>query len=122
MAEAYELADSRARIDGLERLIDEIGSQRDKLEVERDDWKAADRRESEASRVLLRGAQDSTRILTATIEPQTGMESREMTRTPEVQRLAVNAVGVGVWISTRPHGLRGECIPLERQQCSCKRR
>ncbi len=83
---AYELADSRARIEGLERLIDEIASQREKLEQERDDWKDAAKRESEASRelrVLLRDAQDSTRALTATVELQTGMESRETTRTPQ---------------------------------------
>lgn len=74
-AEVYELADARARIDGLERLIDELASHRDKLETERDDWKEAARRESDAARelrVLLKGAQDSTRALTATLEPHAG--------------------------------------------------
>jgi excisionase family DNA binding protein len=73
LAEAYELVDARARIEGLERLIDELASHRDKLETERDDWKEAARRESDAARelrVLLKGAQDSTRALTATLEPQ----------------------------------------------------
>jgi len=71
-ADAYELADARARIEGLERLIDELAGQRDKLETERDDWKDAARRESEAARELrhlLAGAQESTRALTATLEP-----------------------------------------------------
>ncbi len=74
-AEAYALAEARARIDGLERLIDELASHRDKLETERDDWKEAARRESDAARelrVLLKGAQDSTRALTATLEPHAG--------------------------------------------------
>lgn len=85
-AAVYELADARARIEGLERLIDEIGSQRDKLEAERDDWKAAARRDSEAARelrVLLMGAQDSTRSVTATIEPQVNTASQETRRTPQ---------------------------------------
>ncbi len=50
-------------------------SHRDKLETERDDWKEAARRESDAARelrVLLKGAQDSTRALTATLEPHAG--------------------------------------------------
>ena len=71
-ADAYELADSRVRIEGLERLIDELAGQRDSLETERDDWKDAARRESEAARELrhlLAGAQESTRALTATLEP-----------------------------------------------------
>jgi len=71
-ADAYELADARARIEGLERLIDELAGQRDKLGTERNDWKDAARRESEAARelrVLLKGAQESTRALTATLEP-----------------------------------------------------
>ena len=74
-ADAYELADGRARIEGLERLIDELASHRDKLETERNDWKEAARRESDAARelrVLLKGAQDSTRALTATLEPHAG--------------------------------------------------
>lgn len=60
-AEAYALAEARARIEGLERLIDEVTSHRDKLETERDDWKEAARRESDAARelrVLLKGAQE----------------------------------------------------------------
>jgi excisionase family DNA binding protein len=76
-AEAYALADARARIDGLERLIEELASHRDKLETERDDWKEAARRESDAARelrVLLKGAQDSTRALTATLEPHGSSE------------------------------------------------
>jgi len=79
-ADAYELADARARIEGLERLIDELAGQRDRLETERDDWKDAARRESDAARelrVLLKGAQDSTRALTATLEPHTSPELRD---------------------------------------------
>ena len=85
-AEAFELADARARIEGLERLIDELAGQRDKLETERDDWKDAARRESEAARelrVLLKGAQDSTRALTATLEPHTSPELRDTPHGPQ---------------------------------------
>jgi len=100
-AEAYELADSRARIEGLERLIDEIGSQREKLERERDDWKAAARREGEASRELrhlLKGAQDSTRTLTATIEPQVNTASQETRRTPQdAPDVPQGAPGPNLW-------------------------
>lgn len=49
-------------------------------------WKTAAQRESEASRelrVLLRGAQDSTRTLTATIEPQVNTASQETRRMPQ---------------------------------------
>ncbi len=98
-AEAYALADSRARIEGLERLIDEIASQREKLEQERDDWKDAAQREGEASRelrVLLKGAQDSTRTLTATIGPQVDTESQETTRTPQNAPQAA-VPGVSIW-------------------------
>jgi len=85
-AEAFELADARARIEGLERLIDEVAGHRDKLETERDDWKDAARRESDAARelrVLLKGAQDSTRALTATLEPHTSPEPRDTPHGPQ---------------------------------------
>ena len=85
-ADAYELADARTRIEGLERLIDELAGQRDKLGIERDDWKDAARRESEAARelrVLLKGAQDSTRALTATLEPHTSPEPRDTPHGPQ---------------------------------------
>lgn len=79
-AEAYELADSRARIEGLERLIDEIASQREKLEQERDDWKDAAQREGEASRELrhlLKQSQDLA--LPAQASPQARTEPLEVT-------------------------------------------
>ena len=84
-AEAFELADARARIEGLERLIDELAGHRDKLETERDDWKDAARRESEAARELrhlLAGAQESTRALTATLEPVDATHSAQRPAEP----------------------------------------
>ncbi len=83
-AMAYELADARARIEGLERLIDEIGSQREKLERERDDWKDAARREGEASRELrhlLRQSQDLA--VPAQASPQARTEPLEVTHGPQ---------------------------------------
>jgi predicted DNA-binding transcriptional regulator YafY len=83
-AMAYELADSRARIEGLERLIDEIGSQREKLERERDDWKDAAQREGEASRELrhlLKQSQDLA--LPAQASPQARTEPLELTHGPQ---------------------------------------
>ncbi len=83
-AEAYELADARARIEGLERLIDEIASQRDKLERERDDWKDAAQREGEASRELrhlLKQSQDLA--LPAQASPQARTEPLEVTHGPQ---------------------------------------
>ncbi|MGI8483083.1 MAG: hypothetical protein ACR2OU_02325 [Thermomicrobiales bacterium] len=65
----------RARIEGLERLIDEIGSQREKLEQERDDWIDAAQREGEASRELrqlLKQSQDLA--LPAQASPQARTE------------------------------------------------
>ena len=103
-AEAYALAEARARIDGLERLIDELASHRDKLETERDDWKEAARRESDAARelrVLLKGAQDSTRALTATLEPHTSPELRD---TPHGAQAAPDA----------PHGAAPALSAWER--------
>ncbi len=93
-AEAYALAEARARIDGLERLIDELASHRDKLETERDDWKEAARRESDAARelrVLLKGAQDSTRALTATLEPHAGPGPSEPSDAPHGAAPALSA-------------------------------
>ncbi len=72
--------DARARIDGLERLIDEIESQRDKLERERDDWKDAAQRVGEASRELrhlLKQSQDLA--LPAQASPQARTEPLEIT-------------------------------------------
>jgi len=83
-AEAYELADARARIEGLERLIDEIASQREKLERERDDWKDAAQREGEASRELrhlLKQSQDLA--LPAQASPHARTEPLEVTHGPQ---------------------------------------
>lgn len=97
LADAYELADARARIEGLERLIDELAGQRDRLETERDDWKDAARE----LRVLLKGAQDSTRALTATLEPLTIPELRD---TPHGAQAAPDA----------PHGAAPALSAWER--------
>ncbi len=83
-AAAYELADARARIEGLARLIDEIASQREKLERERDDWKDAAQREGEASRELrhlLKQSQDLA--LPAQASPQARTELLEVTHGPQ---------------------------------------
>ena len=87
-AEAYEHADTRARIDGLERLIDELAT-------ERDAWKEQAQRESEASRELrhlLRAAQDTSRALAATLEPVEVAHGPQ--RPPDAPHGATLAVGV----------------------------
>jgi excisionase family DNA binding protein len=99
-AEAYELADARARIEGLERLIDEIGSQREKLERERDDWKEAAQREGEASRELrhlLKQSQDLA--LPAQVSPQARTAPLEVTHGPQRPADAPRATesGVSAW-------------------------
>jgi len=99
-AEAYELADARARIEGLERLIHEIASQREKLERERDDWKDAAQREGEASRELrhlLKQSQDLA--LPAQVSPHARTEPLEVTHGPQRPADAPHATesGVSAW-------------------------
>ena len=58
-ADAIELAQLRERVAGLERLIDELATRREEIAAERESWKEAAQRESEAAgefRVLLRQA------------------------------------------------------------------
>ncbi len=96
-AEAYELADARARIEGLERLIDEIASQREKLERERDDWKDAAQREGEASRELrhlLKQSQDLA--LPAQASPQARTEPLEVTHGPQRSADVPQEAGYGL--------------------------
>ncbi len=57
-ADAYELADARARIDGLERLIDELAT-------DRDAWK----QQAERAQTLIQQAQSLALALPAQVEP-----------------------------------------------------
>ena len=58
LAEAYELADARARIEGLERLIDELAT-------DRDAWK----QQAERAQTLIQQAQSLALALPAQVEP-----------------------------------------------------